>query len=61
MFYGYQIDQWIGLSEWFGIVLVLCIGTFVVSCICANKLTHKKNRKYNKKNAKRKSYFIDVA
>ena len=61
MFYGYPISQWLGVVEWFAMMIVLFIGTVAVSCILTNKFLHKDKRKNNRIKNKKKSYFIDVA
>ena len=61
MFYGYPISQWLGVVEWFIIMIFLGIGTFTVSCILTNKMLHKKKRRITRKKIEKKSWFIDVA
>lgn len=60
MFYGYPLDNWIGLLEYCIMMIVLFTGIFIFSSILANKMvcTNKRNKH---KTITRKSYFIDVA
>lgn len=44
MFMNYPISQWLGVIEWFGIILVLSIFIGALSCILANKTLHKKRK-----------------
>jgi hypothetical protein len=60
MFMGYSVSQWIGVIEWFILMIILFAGIFITSCIVVNKTLHKR-RKNKIKKAEKKSYFIDVA
>lgn len=63
MFMGGTIEQWIGVLEWLVLIIVLGIGTVIVSCILTNKVLHKNKRKkkFKYKKTEKKSYFVDVA
>lgn len=60
MFMGYSITNWLELGLYSVFVLLLFIGSGLLSCFIVNKFLHKKRNKL-KKNKKKKSYFIDVA
>lgn len=65
MFYGYSIDRWVGLLEYFCIVFALGVGVCFISAkatyMCFGKKNKKRSRiKTNNKTVK-KQVFFDVA
>jgi hypothetical protein len=61
MFMGYSIEQWVQLSLYGLLVLVLFVGSFALSCIITNKFLHKRRKNNFKIKNKKRSYFIDIA
>lgn len=62
MFYGYSIDRWIGVIEWFGIISILGLFVFFLSAYLTNKYSNtNKIYRIKKKTTKKKQWFYDVA
>lgn len=59
MFMDYSIVSWLELGLYSVFVLLLFVGTGLLSCFIINYTEHKKRNKLNKN--KKKSWFIDVA
>jgi hypothetical protein len=61
-FYGYPISQWVGVAEWFGLMIILGVFVFCLSVYLTNTY-FKENKIYTskKKSAKEKKWFYDVA
>lgn len=64
MFYGYSLDRWLGLLEYFCIVFALGTGIYFASAkatyLCFGKKNKKRRVKVNKK-AVKKQVFFNVA
>ena len=64
MFYGYSIDRWVGLLQYFCIVFALGTGVCFISAKATYLCLGKKNKKRRvrvKSNVKKKQVFFDVA
>ena len=64
MFYGYPISQWLGLLEWFMILLALGAGVYIASVKATYLCFEKRNKKIKvrvKNKAVKKQVFFDVA
>lgn len=65
MFMCYPIENWLGVVEWFGLMIVLGVFVFCLSAYLSNKYINKKDKLYKVKlykvKNKKKQWFYDVA